>query len=83
MSPEVKYGHEVDERADIYGFGVLLWELAHLHAPAEGARLRKPCRANAPALDHLMQQCLSRRPADRPSAHKLVQSLQNILEAVP
>jgi serine/threonine protein kinase len=36
MAPERVTGEEVDERADVYALGILLWEMLAGHAPFEG-----------------------------------------------
>jgi hypothetical protein len=78
MSPEQCLGQQVDARADIYGLGVLLFELLTGRLPFEGdaAALaqahvsRRPPRPSqiAPvpqALDAVVLRCLAKRPQDR------------------
>ena len=72
-APEVLMGQPTSEAADIYSFGVLLWELSVREAPA-GRHLRPvqvPEEAPASVVD-LMNRCLSADPATRPTALELV-----------
>ena len=37
MAPEMLFGKEYDEKIDIWGLGILLFELLHGHAPFRGS----------------------------------------------
>ena len=78
MSPEQCLGQQVDTRADIYGLGVVLFELLTGRPPFEGDASavaqahvsRRPPRPSqlAPipeALDAVVLRCLAKRPQDR------------------
>jgi serine/threonine protein kinase len=79
MAPELIAGEDVDRRADIYAFGVLLWELLARRALYQGdaaaimVRIVSEDVAPAssvrpevsPALEAIALRALSRNPADR------------------
>ncbi len=96
MAPEQLGGGTLDERADLYSAGLMLYELLTASSPFTGdsptavafARLRQPPpdpRARVPvpdALAELVLRCLAREPEDRPaSARELAQSLRSWLES--
>lgn len=83
LAPEQALGETVDGRADLYALGVLLYELLtgrlpftgddplaivaqHLHAPVVPPSTYNP--AVPGALDTLVVQLMSKRPADRPAS---------------
>ena len=80
MSPEQARGSSVDRRADIWAFGVILFEMLTGEAalpgrdsqrhpgggPARRARLGLPCPSRRrPALCRLIERCLERNPKQR------------------
>ncbi|HSP80726.1 MAG TPA: protein kinase [Myxococcaceae bacterium] len=96
MAPEQLGGGTLDERADLYSAGLMLYELLTASLPFTGdsptavafARLRQPppdprTRAPVPdALAELVLRCLSREPEGRPaSALELAQALRAWLES--
>ncbi len=81
MAPEVRYGEAVSESADVWSFGVLLWELLHLRAPGDNERPSMGRRSTTDPWEQLMLLCRKRRPADRPSARLLSDRLRAVLEA--
>ena len=80
-APEVLLGRPVDEKADLYSFGVLLWELSS-GEPPNGRRLRAlevPAEAPQVIVDTIAR-CLSEDPEARPTAADLVALFKNMGE---
>src|SRR5690606_6097980 len=93
MAPEQIEGERVDERADIFGLGVLLYELFVGHLPFEGANpaqvLRRvlegmyaPADQERPTVGQrwarILDKALAKEPADRFAS---VQELETALRA--
>jgi serine/threonine protein kinase len=87
MSPEQVLGQDVTTLADIYSFGVLMYELLTEKKPIEGENYEKifhkilydpldlePLHeaAVAPAAIDLITKCLAKRPADRPQNFTII-----------
>ena len=98
MAPEQIEGGEVDERADVFGFGVLLYELFVGHLPFEGANpaqvLRRVLEGSYPPADkeratvgqrwaRILDRALAKEPADRfGSAQEIEEALRAELLAL-
>lgn len=82
VSPERTAQRRVTTRGDIYGLGVLLWELAvgqrwPVDAPLEA--LPASCPSSGTALGDLIGRCVSRQPEARPAnAGELLASLSDL-----
>ncbi len=98
MAPEsVRGSDEVDSRADVYAFGVLLYELFTLRVPFVGSgamvehghvSLRPPRPSDfapIPALwEQLIFACLAKDPSRRPmNADALLRAIREIVEVEP
>lgn len=89
MAPEVLKNEGVDEKADVYSYGVVLWECLTGQAPWEGLhpmqvvaavgfqgrKLRLPTDTD-PFLTDLCGRCMSQSPADRPSFTQILAELE-------
>ena len=94
LAPEVISHARSSKKSDVYGFGIILWELAtrqevyrHLEQTQIIARvandnLRPDPPKNHP-LNSLMTQCWSENPQDRPSFEDIVAELNKLLAAMP
>jgi serine/threonine-protein kinase len=99
MAPEQARGLPVDARADIFAFGVVLYEVLAGERPFRGRTVSDTIAAILkddppplpgrvpPALQRIVGQCLEKRPEDRfSSAHDLALALEaasSSIEAVP
>eukprot|EP01121_Diplochlamys_sp_Union-15-3_P012068 TRINITY_DN3567_c0_g1_i4.p1 TRINITY_DN3567_c0_g1~~TRINITY_DN3567_c0_g1_i4.p1 ORF type:complete len:388 (-),score=72.42 TRINITY_DN3567_c0_g1_i4:97-1260(-) len=89
MSPEILMGGDVDEKADVYSFGLVLWELLSERVPwrnelnsleeykntvGSGGK-RPPMPANTPPkLQALIEKCWAQDPNVRPTFAEICES---------
>jgi hypothetical protein len=94
MAPEVIAGHRYTEKADVFSFGVNLWELFTRDTPYKGMQpmqvglavlhrgLRPRVPGECPAMwSALMRACWRADPSRRPSFAQLVPALEKLLRA--
>lgn len=89
MAPEVLNGEDFDEKADVYSFGLVLWEFMSETVPWNNVLVkfedfkehvavrqeRPKMPANVPAnLAQLIEHCWSQNPAHRPTMQQIVSS---------
>ena len=80
MAPEVLANRSYDEKADVYSFGIIVWELLARECPYEGmtaiqcalAVLNRDKRPEIPkwcppGLHALIKACVKKEPSERPS----------------
>ncbi len=75
--------HRLCPKYDIYGFGVLLWQLIYGIESLPNSSLEGPAwKALPPALAELIQTCCSDHPGQRPSALEVHRDLSNLLQEI-
>jgi len=94
LSPEQVRGQEADDKADIWGLGILAWEVLTGRGPFDSdslaATLRAGLDATAPNIGdrvpglsegerQILGRCLDRRPDRRPSAAEVVREFERSL----
>ncbi len=78
-APEVLSGRRCTEKADIYSFGVVLWEICTGEAPARGDMRPLKAPEDCPqAIVDLYEQCVREEPEERPSALNVLQTLARV-----
>ncbi|KAF2077940.1 hypothetical protein CYY_000741 [Polysphondylium violaceum] len=93
MAPEVMMGNPYNEKADVYSFGIILWEILTKEPPYAhhkdydiffnavcNERERPPIPIDTlPSLRHLIQTCWDHNPQNRPSFSEILFRLNEIL----
>jgi hypothetical protein len=91
MAPEVLANRKYDEKADVYSFGIILWELLARECPYEGmtaiqcalAVLNRDKRPEIPkwcppGLHALIKACVKKEPSERPSFERIIDMLDDM-----
>ncbi|XP_061355557.1 serine/threonine-protein kinase STY8-like isoform X1 [Gastrolobium bilobum] len=94
MAPEVINHQPYDQKADVFSFSIVLWELVTSKVPydamtplqaalgvRQGLRPELPKHGHTKLLD-LMQRCWEAVPINRPSFHEITVILENLLQEV-
>ncbi|GAB4813247.1 hypothetical protein N2152v2_000293 [Parachlorella kessleri] len=77
-APEILTGQAVDAKADIYSFGVVLWEICTGETPSRGQLRTIEVPGECPPEVHdLCERCMASDPRDRPSAKDIVLALEH------
>ena len=94
LAPEVFTEEKLSPKADIFAFGIMLWELETGEIPYKGIRSERvmwivgnkgqrpeiPTNCN-PELKDLMQRCWDGDRGNRPDVEKILEQLQSYLES--
>jgi len=93
MSPEVLSGKDVDEKSDVYSYGIVLWEILTKTEPFAHHNdyvtfKRAICTKNErpplpddclPSLKYLMESCWDKDPSKRPSFRQILPLLDIVI----
>jgi serine/threonine protein kinase len=84
-----------EDRADVYAFALLLWELTHQRRSFEGmaglGACRSACRGDRPTIElppnynaivALIRECWAQRPEERPSMSTVLERLETCMQAL-
>ena len=96
MAPEIIQGRQYTQKADVYAYGIILWEILTRLEPYEDKepmqivlevvnqhlRPHLPSELSASPLVPLMRECWQQEPALRPSFQQVVDRLEEILVEV-
>jgi len=96
MAPEVMMGRPVDESADVYAYGIVLWEIVTQEVPfpemtSYGVfrraictqNVRPPIPDNCPkSIKNLLEVCWHKDPETRPNFDRVITILSDILVEV-
>uniref|UniRef100_A0A1D2A5N4 Protein kinase domain-containing protein n=2 Tax=Auxenochlorella protothecoides TaxID=3075 RepID=A0A1D2A5N4_AUXPR len=75
-APEMLWGERCSEKADIYSYGIVLWEMCTGEKPVRGQLRDVVVPSECPeSVRTLILECLETRPTRRPSALQIVERL--------
>lgn len=93
MAPEVMLGQPLDEKSDVYSYGIVVWEIVTSQEPfleydSYPAFKRAICREDVrppipkdtlPSLKKLLEDCWDKDPKKRPSFDEIINRLDEII----
>jgi len=93
MAPEVMMGRQVDEKADVYSYGIVLWEIVTQLVPFPGIssfpKFRQAICLNnerppltddiLPSIQDLLNLCWHKDPGSRPSFKQIIDMIDALL----
>uniref|UniRef100_A0A7S4I6F8 SH2 domain-containing protein n=2 Tax=Vannella robusta TaxID=1487602 RepID=A0A7S4I6F8_9EUKA len=93
MPPEVMMGRKVTEKADVYSYGIVLWEIVTQQIPFPDMKsfpkfrqmvclnnVRPPLTPiELQSIKDLLNECWHKNPEARPSFTKIVEKIENIM----
>ncbi|CAB4319623.1 unnamed protein product [Prunus armeniaca] len=86
MAPEVINHQPYDQKADVFSFAIVLWELVTAKVPYDTRlRCKLPWELDStghPKLLELMQKCWDADPSNRPSFSDIIAELEYLLQEV-
>ncbi|KAI7842434.1 hypothetical protein COHA_004073 [Chlorella ohadii] len=81
MAPEVLLGRKCTKAADLFSFGVVLWEIVTGEAPQRGSmRLPRVPEECPQEVADLIERCMQLEVAERPTAQQLMLQLEELSE---
>ncbi|PRW45625.1 hypothetical protein C2E21_6054 [Chlorella sorokiniana] len=84
MAPEMMLGQKCTKAADLFSFGVVLWEIATGEAPQRGSmRLPRVPEECPQEVADLIERCMRLEVAERPTAQQLMLQLEELLALLP
>eukprot|EP00884_Botryococcus_braunii_P012256 jgi/Botrbrau1/21030/Bobra.0144s0042.1 len=78
-APELLYNYRCDKKADIYSFGVVMWEVCTLERPVRGSMRPVKVPEEAPQeIADLIAWCMQTDPKQRPDARQAFDIIRSI-----
>lgn len=77
-APEMLFNYRCNEKADIFSYGVVLWEIITQETPQRGTLrdIKVPAEC-PPEIAHLVERCLDENPVNRPTAEDIVKIIND------
>lgn len=95
MAPEVIQGNSYNESADVFSYGIILWEITHKQPPYSRQNgnevamqvIQKNLRPKIDSsvqeeLQLLMQNCWNKNPALRPTFEEIILYLEKVYQDI-
>ncbi|DBA88396.1 TPA: hypothetical protein ACH3X2_004890 [Trebouxia sp. C0005] len=79
-APEMLFNHKCNEKADIFSYGIVLWEIITQETPQRGTLRDIQVPEECPqAIADLVDRCLNESPAARPTAQQIFDIISSTL----